>query len=137
MMRLSAARRADFVQFFKLGLVGVVGYIVDIAVLAFCMHAFGMGPYTGRIFSFLAGASTTWICNRLFTFRGQGSGRAGTQWAKFVAVCAGGFALNYGTYAFLVATVPLVRAYLPLGVAAGSLAGMFFNFFAAKRLVFR
>jgi len=138
MMRIDAPRRVLLIQFFKFGLVGIIGYVVDVAVLAFCMRVFGMGPYTGRIFSFLAGASTTWICNRLFTFRGQGrDDHAGVQWAKFVIVCTGGFALNYGTYALLVATSPLVREYLPLGVAAGSLAGMFFNFFAAKRLVFR
>src|SRR5271170_3502242 len=127
MMKLSVARRILIIQFFKFGMVGVVGYIVDVGVLAVCMHVFGMGPYVGRLFSFLFGASTTWICNRLFTFRGQGSGHAGVQWAKFLTVCIGGFALNYGAYAILVATMPLVREYPPLGVAAGSLAGMFFN----------
>ena len=50
---------------------------------------------------------------------------------------AGGFTLNYGMYALLIATVPLVRAYPPLGVAAGSLAGLFFNFFLSRRIVFK
>jgi len=59
------------------------------------------------------------------------------QWAKFVTVSAGGFVLNYGTYALLIATVPYVDKYPAIGVAAGSIAGMFFNFFAARKVVFR
>ena len=96
-----------------------------------------MGPYAGRLVSFFVAASVTWICNRLFTFRGQGGGHAGVQWAKFLIVSAGGFVLNYGTYAVLIATVPMVHAHPALGVAAGSIAGMFFNFFAARTVVFK
>lgn len=125
------------VQFLKFGIVGVIGLLVDIGALEFCMTMFGMGPYAGRLVSFLVAASVTWICNRLFTFRGQGAGPAHVQWVKFLAACTGGFALNYGTYAALIATVPLVHDHPSLGVAAGAIAGMFFNFFAARRVVFR
>jgi putative flippase GtrA len=134
---LSAAQRVFIVQFVKFGIVGVIGYFVDYGILEFCVRVLGTGPYLGRVFSFLFGASTTWICNRLFTFRGQGSGHAGRQWAKFVVVCLGGFVLNCGTYALLITYVPFVYAHLWIGVAAGSVAGMFFNFFAARKLVFR
>ena len=137
MIKLSAARRTLIIQFLKFGLVGVIGYVVDVGVLKISMYFFGAGFYVGRLFSFFFGASTTWICNRLFTFRGQGKGHAGVQWAKFLVVCIGGFILNYGTYAALIATSPLIREYPSLGVAAGSVAGMFFNFFAARKVVFR
>ena len=137
MVKLSAAQQKLIIQFLKFGIVGVIGFLVDVGILNFCMHEFGMGRYSGRLVSFIIAASTTWICNRLFTFRGQGGGHAGKQWAKFVTVSAGGFVLNYGTYALLIATVPLVHEYPWLGVAAGSVAGMFFNFFAARRVVFR
>ncbi len=125
------------VQFLKFGIVGFAGFVVDAGVLKFCMVEFDMGPYSGRVISFLAAATTTWICNRLFTFRGQGAGPMHKQWAKFLLVSIGGFTLNYGTYAALIATQALVREYPVLGVAAGSVAGMFFNFFASRRLVFR
>lgn len=137
MIRISAAQRVLAIQFVKFGMVGVVGLIVDIAVLKFCMLVLGMGPYGGRVVSFVVAASVTWMCNRLFTFRGQGGGHIGLQWAKFLVVNLGGFALNYGTYAALIAFAPMVREYPELGVAAGSVAGMFFNFFASRRLVFR
>jgi putative flippase GtrA len=137
MVKLSAAQQKLLIQFLKFGIVGVIGFLVDSGVLLFCMQVLGMGPYTGRLVSFFAAASTTWICNRLFTFRGQGSGHPGLQWVKFLVVCAIGFIFNYGTYAILIATVPLVRDYPVLGVAAGSIAGMFFNFFAARTVVFK
>ncbi|MDD3288048.1 MAG: GtrA family protein [Alphaproteobacteria bacterium] len=124
-------------QFFKFGIVGVIGFIVDAAVLMFCIKELGLGPYSGRVISFIAAASTTWICNRHFTFKGQGSGHFSVQWAKFVVTSAGGFVFNYGTYAALIASAPLVAEYPVIGVAAGSLAGMFFNFFTAKKLVFK
>jgi putative flippase GtrA len=129
--------RDIFIQFFKFGMVGVIGLFVDIGVLNFCMSVFGMGPYSGRLISFLMGASTTWICNRVFTFRGQGSGPAHVQWAKFVAVCVVGFAFNYGAYAVVISTIPFAYVHPWIGVAAGSIAGMFFNFYGARRMVFR
>ena len=47
-----------------------------------------------------------------------------------------GFAMNYGTYAALIAFVPMVAAHPVLGVAAGAIAGMFGNFVLSRRLVF-
>jgi putative flippase GtrA len=132
-----AAHRALLIQFFKFGIVGTIGFIVDASVLMLMTHVAGLGPYSGRAISFIIAVSVTWICNRMFTFRGQGSGGASTQWAKFVTVSAGGFVLNYGTYALLVATVATVHVHLILGVAAGSIPGMFFNFFFARKIVFK
>jgi putative flippase GtrA len=137
MVKLSAAQQKLFIQFLKFGIVGVIGFIVDAGILIFCMQILGVGPYVGRLISFVIAASATWICNRLFTFRGQGSGHVGVQWAKFLIVSAGGFTLNYGTYAVLIATIQVVHEDPVLGVAAGSIAGMFFNFFAARTVVFK
>jgi putative flippase GtrA len=58
------------------------------------------------------------------------------QWALFLALNLIGFACNYGTYAALVAGVPLVARNPVLGVAAGSLAGMIGNFLLSRRFVF-
>jgi len=124
-------------QFGKFGMVGVVGFGVDVAVLYLLMNATDLGPYVSRVLSFLSASSTTWALNRNFTFRGQHDGSLWRQWAKFVATNSVGGALNYSTYAALIAYSPLVAAHLVLGVAAGSIAGMFFNFTAAKKLVFK
>jgi putative flippase GtrA len=47
-----------------------------------------------------------------------------------------GALVNYGTYAALVASVPLVATRPVLGVAAGSVAGLVFNFTLSKLWVF-
>jgi putative flippase GtrA len=128
--------RATPTRFGKFFCVGIAGFLVDAGVLKLMTEGLGLDPYTGRLISFLCAATTTYFGNRFFTFSDR-KGHAGKQWAAFLLVSAGGFVLNYGTYVLLVSYVDLVRQYLVLGVAAGSIAGMFFNFSGASRLVFR
>ena len=105
-------------QFLRFGVVGTVGFLVDSAVLL-AMMALGLGPYGGRVVSYLAAASTTFALNRAWTFRDAGRERpVATQWGRFILVNLVGFAANYGTYAALIATSSLVAENLVLGVAA-------------------
>lgn len=126
-------------ELFRFGVVGVAGFVVDAAVLTLGI-ASGTGPWLGRVLSYLAAASTTFALNRAWTFRAAArpAGRAGTarQWGLFLLVNLLGFACNYGTYAALIAGVPMVAAQPVLGVAAGSLAGLLGNFLLARRFVF-
>ena len=123
-------------EFLRFGVVGTIGFVVDTAVL-YAGLAIGLGLYGGRAVSYLAAATTTWALNRLWTFRGRGDGPLHQQWALFLLVNLLGFAMNYGTYAALIAFVPMVAAHPVLGVAAGALAGMFGNFVLSRQLVFR
>ena len=124
-------------EFLRFGIVGLAGFVVDTAVLYAGLYA-GLGPYLARVPSYLCAASATFALNRAWTFRDRrGGGPAHRQWAAFVVVNLAGFALNYGTYAALIATVPLVAAHPVIGVFAGALAGMGSNFFLSRRLVFR
>jgi putative flippase GtrA len=123
-------------EFLRFGVVGTIGFIVDTAVL-YAGLALGLGLYGGRAVSYLAAATTTWALNRVWTFRGRGNGRVHQQWALFLLVNLIGFAMNYGTYAALIAFVPMVAAHPVLGVAAGAIAGMFGNFLLSRQLVFR
>lgn len=138
--RLGPERSQGLLQFLRFGVVGTVGFLVDTAVL-YAGLALGLGLYSGRAVSYLAAATTTWALNRAWTFRdaGREAGRAqvARQWALFLAVNLVGFACNYGTYAALIAFVPLVAAHPVLGVAAGALAGMVGNFWLSRRFVFK
>jgi putative flippase GtrA len=137
LVRLLGAERAAVAQeFLRFGVVGTIGFLVDSGVL-YGMIWLGAGLYLGRAISYVAAATATWALNRVWTFRGRGGGPVHRQWALFVAVNLVGFALNYGTYAVLVATVPVVAAHPVLGVAAGSIAGMFTNFALSRRVVFK
>jgi putative flippase GtrA len=132
---IGAARFGVLMEFLRFGVVGTIGFVVDTVVL-YAGLALGLGLYGGRAVSYLAAASTTWALNRLWTFRGRGDGPAHRQWVLFLVVNLVGFAMNYGTYAALIALVPMVAAHPVLGVAAGAIAGMFGNFVLSRQLVF-
>ncbi|MBI3418871.1 MAG: GtrA family protein [Proteobacteria bacterium] len=123
-------------RFAKFFVIGTCAFVVDSVVLMLVIKILGLDPYSARLFSFICAASFSWAGNRLFTFRDRANTDMGMEWFKFLTVSTLGFVLNYGTYAFLVATVPLVHEYPVLGVAAGSLAGMILNFSGAWALVF-
>jgi putative flippase GtrA len=122
-------------QFLRFGVVGVAGFLMDSAVLL-GMLALGAGPYAGRVASYLAAASLTFALNRAWTFRSAARAPVAQQWGRFVALNLLGFIANYGTYAAALAASPLVAAHPVLGVAAGSIAGMFINFIVSRRFVF-
>lgn len=135
--RLLGPRLAALAQdFLRFGVVGTIGFVVDTAVLYGAIWL-GAGLYLGRAISYVSAATTTWALNRAWTFRGRGGGPVHRQWALFVVVNLGGFVLNYGTYAAMVSTMPFVAANPVIGVAAGSIVGMFANFFLSRGLVFR
>ena len=135
--RLSAAKLLLLGEVFRFGAVGTAGFVVDAFVLTAGLHA-GTGPWVGRVLSYLAAATATFGLNRAWTFRAADRSRPLAQdWSLFLLVNLVGFVCNYGTYAALIASIPLVREFPVLGVAAGSLAGMTGNFLLSKRYVFR
>lgn len=134
---LTDARLRLLGELFRFGSVGVVGFLVDAGVLTAVM-LLGTGPWLGRVFSYVVAATATFTLNRAWTFRGADRSRPVTRdWGVFLLVNLVGFACNYGTYAAMVAGIPLVREFPVLGVAAGSLAGMTGNFLLSRRYVFR
>lgn len=134
---LSAGRLKLLGEVLRFGAVGTAGFVVDAGVLQLGLVA-GIGPWAGRVVSYLAAATVTFGLNRAWTFRGADRSRPMRQdWSLFLLVNLVGFGCNYGTYAALIASVPLVKEAPVLGVAAGSLAGMAGNFLLSRRYVFR
>src|SRR4051812_8374040 len=111
--------RAEFIKF---GMVGVIGLLVDIAVLYVCIDVTGLGLYASRVVSYFAAATTTWALNRVFTFSGTHAGKAHHQWARFIVVNAVGGVVNYAVYAALIASGAPFVTHPALAVAAGSLS---------------
>jgi putative flippase GtrA len=125
-------------EFFRFGMVGTGGFLVDSVTLQAGLHLLGLGLYSGRVLSFAVAVTFTWYCNRRFTFRHRS---AGLPWRvelpRFALLMLPGAALNYGVYAALITLVRPVAAHPTLGVAAGAIAAMLLNFAVARRLVFR
>jgi putative flippase GtrA len=126
---------ATAVQFMKFGAVGTVGFLTDTAIVYALRDTLGL--YVAGMVSYVLAASGNWVLNRVWTFRGQGSGPAHRHWATFIVANSFGLVLNRGTYVALIATVPLCVKAPVLAVAAGSVAGMIVNFTLSRRMVFR
>lgn len=123
-------------QFLRFALAGVIGFVVDVAVL-YALLALGLGYYLGRVLSFLAAAFTTWQINRRHAFAAEAGGRWIHEWLRYLLAMSGGGALNYLVYGCVIA-LAAHRPWLPaLAVAAGSAAGLVANFLTAKFWVFR
>jgi putative flippase GtrA len=123
------------VQFLMFGTVGVIGFLADTATVYALRHSLGL--YGAGALAYGVAASVTWLLNRLWTFRGQGSGRAHRQWARFMLVNSAGFVLNRGAYAALVTFVPFCADQPVYAVGAGAIVGMFLNFRLSRTMVFR
>jgi putative flippase GtrA len=117
--------------------VGVVGLVADTAVLWLLLHGLGMNPYLAKIGSYLAAATVTWLLNRLYTFKSHSHHGLLRQWTVFLVANLAGFTANYATYAICITSIPLFSHYPLLANIPASLAGLVFNFIAAKRWVFK
>ncbi|WP_250455624.1 GtrA family protein [Caballeronia sp. ATUFL_M2_KS44] len=122
-------------QFFRFAIAGAIGFAVDAGVLYLAL-ACGLGPFFGRVLSFLAAVWVTWQINRRYTFSQRAMRSAWAEWWRYVLSMLSGASVNYAVYSLVIVTGPR-SSWLPLaGVACGSIAGMFINFFAAKFWVF-
>lgn len=121
-------------QLLRFGASGVAGLVADMGALYLAL-ALGSGYYLGRLVSFLFAVWVTWRLNRRFTFRATES--AWHEWWRYLTVMLGGGAINLAAYTLLLQFLPEAYWAPAACVAAGSLAGMSFNFISAKRFVFR
>jgi putative flippase GtrA len=123
-------------QLLRFSAVGTVGFLVDAGILQGLL-TLGLDPYTGRLLSYLAAATTTWVFNRRFTFRIRGGEGLVREWLHYLVANGIGGLLNYATYTVLLLVSDLMRAWPVLAVAVGSGVGLTFNFVANKYVVFR
>jgi putative flippase GtrA len=128
-------RLAVAAQFMRFGIVGTVGFSLDTITVYSLRH--GLGLYGAGAVAYIVAASGNWFLNRLWTFRGLGSGPAHRQWAMFMITNLVGFVLNRGAYALMVTFVAAAADQPVIATAAGAVAGMFVNFSLSRRLVFR
>ena len=93
--RLGAAARrpASWWQLLRFGLVGVSGYLVNLAVFALLSGGLGVHHLIAAIGAFCVAVSSNFFWNRHWTFA-AGDGHAGFQAARFFAVSVASLGLN-------------------------------------------
>lgn len=134
--RLLGAQRASvLIEFARFGTVGGIGFLIDNATVYGLRHAIGL--YWAGACAYLTAATSNWLINRLWTYRGRGSGAMHRQWALFLATNLVGFVLNRGTYALLITLSATAAANPVIAIAAGTAAGMLLNFHFTRTIVFR
>ena len=123
-------------RFLVFGIVGTSGFLVDAAIVFVLTHV-GMGALPAQAMAFAVAVTITWLGNRFWTFRDR-AGRLSLsrEWARYVSANTVGWLVNNGVYTLLVLLVPFVAREPVWAVAAGSLAGLAFNYNAARRVVF-
>ena len=134
---LAARWTATLRRFWRFGLVGVVGFLVDAGLLQVAVFGFGLNRFWGRILSYGVAILVTWLLNKVFTFQGAGTHGRLVEIGRYTAVQVSGLVLNFALYWAAILASPFLRQHLFLAVAIGSAGAMFFNFAAASRFVFR
>ena len=123
-------------EFSTFGMIGIVGFVVDTAILYTLKGTLGL--FLARVVSFLIAATTTWLLNRAITFKDRSSNLSSEkEFVSYMCLMLVGGLVNYASFVWLVLSYNLVEQHLFIGVAVGSLAGMLFNFLLARALLFR
>jgi putative flippase GtrA len=81
---------ANWIQFAKFGVVGALGYAINLGVYALLL---GIGPHEAAAVSFVVAATSNYWWNRHWTFA-ETRGHFGTQGARFFGVSLAAFAVN-------------------------------------------
>lgn len=82
-------------KFFKFGVVGLSGMVVDFAVLILMRDVVGLPDLWANTVSFTAAASSNYFLNRVWTFRSHDR-QVGVEYLKFLAVSVVGLGINNG-----------------------------------------
>lgn len=123
-------------NFLRFSAVGAVGFAVDTSTLYLLMHS--MDILYARCVSLFCSMLTTWLLNRMFTFKRVVTPRG--LWIEvccYFAITVVGACINYFVFASLMTkSIWLLR--LPIvGVAVGTGAALFWNYVALKHFLYR
>jgi len=118
------------------GLIGTVGFCVDTIILYLLKNTIGL--FYARAISFTCSAFVTWLLNRRLTFKRHPSGLSKTKelFSYFTLMLLGG-GINYGVYTAIILNNDFALNNPVIGVAAGSICGMFANLLSSKLILFK
>jgi putative flippase GtrA len=126
-------RPANWLQLVRFGLVGGVGFVVNLAVYTLCVHTLGIDYHLAAVAAWMVAVINNFVLNRHWTFDAR-AGRARFQAIRFLAV-----SLVALVFSLLLLTILVEVAGLPkLPAQALAVAGsMPLNFLGNKLWSFR
>ncbi len=130
-------RNKQLHQLLRFGISGVAGFLVDAGIVALSTQVFLVGPVLSQVISFSVAVTVTWLINRHWTFAEHASDEWLREFGRYIAANSIGAVVNNSVYAILVLTAVTFSKDPVLAVAAGSVAGMVFNYSSSNFLVFK
>lgn len=85
----------DILKFFKFGLVGFTGLVIDFGITWICKEKLGYNKYLANGLGFLFGVTNNYFLNKYFTFDNHNP-EIGLQFLSFLIIAIIGFSLNTG-----------------------------------------
>ncbi len=101
-------RPANWLQLVRFGLVGAVGFIVNLAVYALFVHPIGVDYRIAAVAAWIVAVLNNFVLNRHWTFDAR-DGRARFQALRFVAVSLVAFAFSLLLLTLLVEGASLAK----------------------------
>lgn len=134
----SPPRLGRLTRFLGFSAVGVVGFVVDAAVLTVLSTGFGFNVYLARCVSFSTAVVVTWFLNRTYVFGEAVVSERGkfAEYGRYLGIQIVGAMINLAVFAALLVAYPRLEAVPIVPLAAGSLVALVFNFAGAGWLVF-
>jgi putative flippase GtrA len=134
MGEVMSARASLLGQIFRFVIVGTIGFVLNALLVEGLARSWG--PLYAQLVAFPVVASVTWYLNRRYTF-GASDRPIVHEWLRYVFANTLGWAANNGVYVLLVLHWSEAFRRPSIAVAAGSLAGMVFNFAISRIAVFK
>jgi putative flippase GtrA len=126
-------RPANWLQLIRFGLVGGVGFVINVAVYALCVHALGMDYHLAAVMAWLVAVINNFLLNRRWTFDAR-AGRTHFQAIRFLAISL--VALGFSLLLLMLLVENAGMAKIPAQALAVA-ASMPLNFLGNKLWSFR
>jgi putative flippase GtrA len=101
-VHLGTRKPANWLQLIRFGMVGAIGYIVNLATFALLVHGAGIDYRLAATVAFLVAVTNNFLWNRRWTFRHMRGDVAHHQAARFLVVSVVAFGFNLGLLSVLV-----------------------------------
>ena len=126
-------------RFIRFGLVGGVGFVVDLGVVFALVYVFELDPVVARIPAWITAVSTTYLFNLLFTFRSTrfklvNRRQKLARYCLYILSQLGGGLLNILSFVLLVS---LFGVPWSIAIVIGTLFGMILNYLGAATVISR